>query len=79
MHNLKPGEYMGIRGPYGRGYPVEKFYDKEVLILGGGCGFAPIRSLFYNLMQIKENLRKVTLCYGSKTPEDCIYKPYIEG
>lgn len=78
MHNMKPGEYMGIRGPFGRGYPVEKFHDKEVLILGGGCGFAPIRSLLYNLIAIKDKLRKVTLCYGSKTPEDCIYKPYIE-
>ncbi|MCX6303196.1 MAG: FAD/NAD(P)-binding protein [Bacteroidia bacterium] len=77
MHNLKPGAYMGIRGPYGRGYPVEKFYDKEVLILGGGCGFAPIRSLLYNLIAVSDKLRKVTLCYGSKTPEDCIYKPYI--
>jgi len=78
MHRMKPGEVMGIRGPYGRGYPVEKFYDKEVLILGGGCGFAPIRSLLYNLIAISDKLRKVTLCYGSKTPEECIYKPYIE-
>ena len=77
MHMLKPGVFMGIRGPFGRGYPVEKFYDKEVLILGGGCGFAPIRSLLYNLKAISDKLRKVTLCYGSKTPEDCIFKPYI--
>jgi NAD(P)H-flavin reductase len=77
MHNLAPGALMGIRGPYGRGYPVEKFFGKEVLILGGGCGFAPIRSLLYNLIAISDKLRKVTLCYGSKTPEDCIYKPYI--
>ena len=77
MHHLKPGAFMGIRGPYGRGYPLEKFFDKEVLILGGGCGFAPIRSLLYNLIAISDRLRKVTLCYGSKTPEDCIYKPYI--
>jgi NAD(P)H-flavin reductase len=77
MHLLKPGVFMGIRGPYGRGYPVEKFIDKEVLILGGGCGFAPIRSLLYNLKAISDQLRKVTLCYGSKTPQDCIYKPYI--
>lgn len=77
MHNLKPGDYMGIRGPFGRGYPVEKFYDKEVLILGGGCGFAPIRSLLFNLIAISDKLRKVILCYGSKTPDDCIYKPYI--
>ena len=77
MHKLHPGAAMGIRGPFGRGYPVDKFYDKEVLILGGGCGFAPIRSLLYNLIAISDRLRRVTLCYGSKTPEDCIYKPYI--
>ncbi len=78
MHTMRPGEVMGIRGPFGRGYPVEEFHDKEVLILGGGCGFAPIRSLLYNLIDIRDRLRKVTLCYGSKTPEDCIYKPYMD-
>ncbi len=75
MHDLKPGAYMGIRGPYGRGYPVDKFHDKEVLILGGGCGLAPIRSLLYALENIKGKLKRVILCYGSKTPADCIYKP----
>ncbi len=77
MHNMQIGEYMGIRGPYGRGYPLEEFYDKEVLILGGGCGFAPLRSLLYNLKAVSDRIRKVTFCYGSKTPADCIYKPYI--
>lgn len=75
MHRMQPGEYMGIRGPYGRGYPLEKFYGKEVLILGGGCGLAPIRSLLYALENINDKLEKVILCYGSKTPSDCIYKP----
>ena len=75
MHNLKPGGYMGIRGPYGRGYPVETFFGKEVLILGGGCGLAPIRSLLYALESVSDKLEKVILCYGSKTPSDCIYKP----
>ncbi len=75
MHSLKPGAYMGIRGPFGRGYPIDKFIGKEVLILGGGCGLAPIRSLLYALENIKDKLLKVILCYGSKTPTDCIYKP----
>ena len=69
IHALKKGEVVGIRGPFGRGYPLDKFYGKEVLILGGGCGFAPIRSLLYSLIAEKDNLEKVTLCYGSKTPE----------
>lgn len=75
MHNLRPGALMGIRGPYGRGYPIQEFIGKEVLILGGGCGLAPIRSLLFTLESIRENLRKVILCYGSRTPSDCIYKP----
>jgi NAD(P)H-flavin reductase len=75
MHNLKPGIDMGIRGPYGRGYPINNFFGKEILILGGGCGLAPIRSLLFTLESIKDKLEKVILCYGSKTPADCIYKP----
>ena len=78
MHLLKPGVFMGIRGPYGRGYPVEAFFGKEVLILGGGCGLAPIRSLHNTLESIKDKLVKVILCYGSKTPADCIYKPLFD-
>jgi NAD(P)H-flavin reductase len=75
MHQLKPGAVMGIRGPYGRGYPVSNFEGREVLILGGGCGLAPIRSLLFALEHMKDDLEKVILCYGSKTPTDCIYKP----
>lgn len=78
MHNLKPGVFMGIRGPYGRGYPIEKFYGKEILIIGGGCGLAPIRSLLFALEHIKDLVKKVILCYGSKTPSDCIYKPLFD-
>jgi len=75
MHQLKGGEILGVRGPFGRGYPFEKFYGKEVLILGGGCGLAPIRSLLYTLIEERDKIEKVILCYGSKTPADCVYKP----
>lgn len=78
LHEIKTGDVLGIRGPYGRGYPLEKFYGREVIILGGGCGFAPIRSLMYNLIAEKDKFKKVTLCYGAKNPEECIYKPFVE-
>ncbi|QNL20410.1 FAD/NAD(P)-binding protein [Hyphobacterium sp. CCMP332] len=78
LHEIKKGEVLGIRGPYGRGYPLDKFYGKEVIILGGGCGFAPIRSLMYNLIAEKDKFKKVTLCYGAKNPSECIYKPFVE-
>jgi len=65
MHELKPGAVMGIRGPFGRGYPVTEFRGREILILGGGCGLAPIRSLLFTLEHMKDALEKVILCYGS--------------
>ena len=78
IHNLKEGTVLGIRGPYGRGYPLEEMRDKEILVLGGGCGFAPIRSLLYNLEAERDTIKKLIFCYGSKTPKDCIYKGYID-
>ena len=75
FHDLKPGTVMGIRGPFGRGYPVDRFIGKEILIVGGGCGLAPIRSLLFTLNEMKDQIEKVVLLYCSKTPTDCIYKP----
>ncbi|OGS19411.1 MAG: oxidoreductase [Elusimicrobia bacterium RIFOXYA2_FULL_40_6] len=74
IHNLKPGDVVGLRGPYGKGYPVEKFYNKEVLIMGGGVGMAPLRSLLLTLIAQIDKFKKITLCYGSKTPDDVVYK-----
>ena len=79
IHRLKPGVVLGIRGPFGRGYPLDELFGKEILVLGGGCGFAPLRSLLYNLEAEKDRIRKVTFCYGSKNPQECIYKPYIDN
>jgi NAD(P)H-flavin reductase len=78
IHHINKGTVLGIRGPYGRGYPLEQLYGKEVLVLGGGCGFAPIRSLLYNIEAEKDKIKKLIFCYGSKTPNDCIYKGYID-
>ena len=77
IHNLKEGTVLGIRGPYGRGYPLEEMREKEVLVLGGGCGFAPIRSLLYNLEAESDTIKKLIFLYGSKSPKECIYKTYI--
>jgi NAD(P)H-flavin reductase len=71
---MKGGEKLGIRGPYGTSYPVEKFVGKEVLILGGGVGLAPLRSLLYTLLSDVSRFKKILLAYGAKTPNDVVYK-----
>jgi NAD(P)H-flavin reductase len=74
LHQMKQGELVGIRGPYGKGYPVDRMYGKEVLILGGGVGMAPLRSFLLTLLENKHKFKRIILCYGAKTPQDVIYK-----
>ena len=79
LHKCKKGQKVGIRGPYGNGYPVEDFVGKEVYIIGGGVGLAPIRSLFLTLVERIKDFKKVVCRYGAKTPEDFIYKKALFG
>lgn len=77
MHNMTSGDKVGIRGPYGLGYPLDEFKNKEVLVVGGGVGLAPLRSLLYALFNDIDKYKKVTLKYGAKTPGDIVYKNEI--
>jgi NAD(P)H-flavin reductase len=74
VHDTKPGDTIGIRGPFGSNYPLEKFKGKDVLILGGGCGLAPLRSLFTTMLHDNKDYNSITFLAGAKTPKDCIYK-----
>jgi len=74
IHELKKGDTVGLRGPFGNGYPLDKFIGKEVLIVGGGCGFAPIRSLMYEFFNQSDQFKKLFFRGGCKTPKDFLYK-----
>jgi len=78
LHNLDKGDEVGIRGPYGNGFPLQDFYDKEVLLLIGGVGFPPARTLLYSLLHEKDKFKRIIMCYGARTPEDIVYKYQIE-
>ncbi|MHC4174092.1 MAG: FAD/NAD(P)-binding protein [Planctomycetota bacterium] len=74
LHECKKGQKVGIRGPYGNGYPIDDFAGKEVYIVGGGVGLAPIRSLFLTLVDRIRDFKSVVCRYGARTPDDFIYK-----
>jgi sulfite reductase subunit B len=78
VHELKKGDIIGVRGPMGRGYPVEKFKGKEVLIVGGGCGFAPLRSLIYEFFDMSGEFKKIYFRGGCKVPQELLYRNEIE-
>jgi len=77
LHNIPKNSSLGIRGPYGKGYPLEKFHGKDVLIVGGGVGLAPLRSLVLGLFGQIDKYNKLVLRYGARTGGDLIYKDLI--
>jgi NAD(P)H-flavin reductase len=79
LHECETGQKVGIRGPYGNGYPVEDYLGKDVYIVGGGVGLAPIRSLFLTLIDRIADFKSVVCRFGARTPEDFIYKKSLFG
>ena len=74
IHQLKKGDIVGVRGPMGNGYPIEKFKGKEVLVVGGGCGFAPLRSLMYEFFDRIHELKRLFFRGGCKSPQELLYR-----
>lgn len=79
LHECAGGQKVGIRGPYGRGYPLAEFQGRDVYIVGGGVGLAPIRSLFLSLIDDLSKYNSVVCRFGAKTPQDFIYKNALFG
>ncbi len=64
------GDLVGIRGAFGEGYPLDKFLGKNVLVVGGGVGLAPMRAGLYGLFQRIDDFKRVSIKFGSRSPED---------
>jgi len=79
VHTLKKGDTIGVRGPFGCGYPLEKFKGKEILVVGGGCGFAPLRSLMYEFFNTMGEFKKLFFRGGCKTPAELLYRKEVES
>lgn len=74
----KVGDIVGLRGPFGVGWPLEALEGKDVVILAGGIGLAPLRPVIYWVLQHREHCRRVVVLYGCRTPEDRVYADELE-
>jgi len=74
LHECKPGDALGLRGPFGKGYPIEKLKGKEVLIVGGGVGLAPLRALILALLADLDAVKRVSIRYGARCMEELLYR-----
>jgi len=70
---LDIGAVIGLRGPYGVAWPIDKAKGRDVLVVAGGLGLAPVRPLLYELIEHREDFGKVTLLYGTRTPDDILF------
>ena len=71
--SLKRGEPVGVRGPFGAGWPMNDAMGKNVLIVAGGIGLAPLRPVIYDIISNREAYGRVTVLAGARTPDDLLY------
>ncbi len=79
MHRLQPGDTLGIRGPFGRPFQLAALADKQVLLIAGGCGLAPLRSLIQYCQDRPGDFKSVHILYGARSPQDLLFKEDLEN
>jgi len=70
----KEGDGLQIRGPYGRGWPLEDAQGKNILVVAGGIGLAPLRGFLLQVWKDRNDFGKVVILYGARTPEDLLFR-----
>ena len=73
MCALRRGDSLGVRGPLGRGWPVEAACERDVVIVTGGIGLAPLRPLVDAVLADRDRFGAVRLMYGARTPRDRLF------
>jgi sulfhydrogenase subunit gamma (sulfur reductase) len=74
MHSLKPGDKVGIRGPFGTHFPVEgAMKGKDIIFVCGGIGLVPVRSVINYVIDHRKDYGNVTILFGCKTPSEMLF------
>ena len=75
---LKPGELLGLRGPFGSAWPTEELAGQDVVVVAGGLGLAPLRPSIYHVLANRGQFGKVVLLYGTRSPQEILYRRQLE-
>ncbi len=73
LHNMKAGDRIGIRGPFGRGFPIKALEGRDVLLVAGGIGLFPVRSLVQYILDKRQSFNQVTLLFGARSPAERLF------
>jgi NAD(P)H-flavin reductase len=70
----KPGTGIGIRGPFGTGWPMEAARGRDVIIIAGGIGLAPLRPAIYEVLRNRDRYGRLVVLYGARSPRELLYR-----
>ena len=74
LARVRRGDRIGLRGPFGRGWPMDRIRGRDLVLVAGGLGLAPLRPVVYRVAACRNRLREVVLLYGARTPADLLYR-----
>jgi NAD(P)H-flavin reductase len=75
--NLKPGQAVGMRGPFGTSWPLDAARGKDVLIVAGGIGLAPLRPAIHEVLRHRDDYVRLMVLYGARSPRDMLYRKQL--
>jgi sulfhydrogenase subunit gamma (sulfur reductase) len=78
MNRLNVGDIIGLRGPYGNFFPVEEMRGKNVVFIAGGIGLAPVRCVIWNVLDLRDQFKDISIIYGARSVSDLVYKRELE-
>jgi len=79
IHDLTPGDWVGIRGPYGKGFPVRRMEGNDLLLVAGGIGIAPLRSVITYVLEKRDRFGRVAVVYGARDPSAILFRKDIQA
>ncbi len=79
IHKLEVGDTVGIRGPFGRGFPVRILEGNDLLFVAGGLGLVPLRSLIDFVIDNRRDFGKVNILLGCRSPKDILFRDEIDS
>lgn len=78
LSKLKKGDIIGLRGPFGSSWPLEETKGRDICIIVGGIGLAPLRPSIYHILRNRKQYGKFVILYGARTPRDILYPVELE-
>jgi sulfhydrogenase subunit gamma (sulfur reductase) len=79
LFELQKGDPIALRGPFGRGFPLDILKGKDLLLVAGGLGMAPLRSLLQAVLDDRASYGDLFLMYGARNPDDILFKYELLG